>query len=101
MSRGSHSRFTLTGGSGAGGCRFNLIKHPQVMAKLEKELDAAGLLVTPERPEPRSFTFADIQLPYLQAVVKVVKRSPLPILHARPPHPRGSNTPIRSLLLTA
>eukprot|EP00884_Botryococcus_braunii_P017299 jgi/Botrbrau1/4252/Bobra.0044s0047.1 len=49
---------------------YKLMKHPEVLAKLEAELDAAGLLVTPERPVARSFTFADIQLPYLQAVVK-------------------------------
>ncbi len=47
------------------------MKHPEVLSKLEAELDTAGLLVTPERPVPRSFEFTDIQLPYLQAVVKV------------------------------
>ena len=36
------------------------------------ELEAAGLLATPEIPEPRSLTFADLSnLPYLQAVIKV------------------------------
>ena len=42
------------------------------MAKLEAELDAAGLLVTPERPQARAFTFADIsKLRYLDCVIKV------------------------------
>eukprot|EP00884_Botryococcus_braunii_P020070 jgi/Botrbrau1/6747/Bobra.0324s0032.1 len=49
---------------------YELVKNPRVMAKLEAELDAAGLLVSPERPQPRRFAFSDIQLPYLQAVVK-------------------------------
>jgi hypothetical protein len=51
--------------------RYELVKNPKALARLEAELDAAGLLVTPERPTPRPFTFADIHLPYLQAVVKV------------------------------
>ena len=42
------------------------------MARLEAELDAAGLLVTAERPQPRAFTFADIsKLRYLDCVIKV------------------------------
>lgn len=42
------------------------------MAKLEAELDAAGLLVTAERREPRAFTFADIsKLRYLDCIIKV------------------------------
>lgn len=50
---------------------YLLAKHPTAMAKLEAELDAAGLLVTPARPHPRPFTFPDIsKLPYLDAVLK-------------------------------
>ena len=42
------------------------------MAKLEAELDAAGLLVTTEHPQPRAFDFADIsKLRYLDCVIKV------------------------------
>ena len=42
------------------------------MARLEAELDAAGLLVTPQRPRPRPLTYADIsKLPWLDACVKV------------------------------
>jgi len=42
------------------------------MAKLEAELDAAGLLVTTERSQPRAFNFADIsKLRYLDCVIKV------------------------------
>ena len=50
---------------------YLLAKHPAAMAKLEAELDAAGLLVTPARPRPRPFTFPDIsKLPFLDAVLK-------------------------------
>ena len=50
---------------------YLLAKHPHAMAKVESELDAAGLLVTPARPHPRPFAFADIsKLPYLDAVLK-------------------------------
>ncbi len=42
------------------------------MAKLEAELDEAGLLVTPSNPTPRAFTFSDIgKLHYLDHVIKV------------------------------
>ena len=58
---------------------YLLAKHPEAMAKLEAELDAAGLLVTPARPRPRPFTFADIsKLRYLDAVLKVLLGSPCP-----------------------
>ena len=52
--------------------RYFLAQHPQAMAKLEAELDAAGLLVTAERRQPRAFTFADIsKLRYLDCIIKV------------------------------
>ena len=55
---------------------YLLAKHPAAMAKLEAELDAAGLLVTPARPHPRPFTFSDIsKLPYLDAVLKARRAS--------------------------
>ena len=58
------------------GGRYFLAKHPQAMAKLEAELDAAGLLVTAQRPRPRAITFADIsKLRYLDCVVKVACKS--------------------------
>jgi hypothetical protein len=42
------------------------------MAKLERELEEAGLLVTSSNPNPRDFTYADIgKLRYLDCVVKV------------------------------
>jgi hypothetical protein len=42
------------------------------MAKLEAELDAAGLLKTPQNPTPRQFTHADIgKLRYLDCCIKV------------------------------
>ena len=51
---------------------FLLGKHPEAMARLEAELDAAGLPVTPQRPQPRALTYADIsKLPWLDACVKV------------------------------
>ena len=50
---------------------FLLGKHTEAMARLEAELDAAGLLMTPERPQPRALTYADIsKLPWLDACVK-------------------------------
>ena len=53
-------------------CRYFLVQHPQAMARLEAELDAAGLLVTAQRPQPRAFTYADIsKLRYLDCVIKV------------------------------
>ena len=55
--------------------RYFLAKQPEVMAKLEAELDAAGLLVTAQSPRPRAFTFADIsKLRYLECVIKVAHK---------------------------
>lgn len=57
---------------------YFLTKHPAAMAKLEAELDQAGLLATPARPHPREFVYADIgKLPYLDACIKA---RPLPWL---------------------
>lgn len=51
---------------------YFLSKNPAAMAKLEAELDAAGLLVTEQRPQPREFAYADIsKLRYLDCVIKV------------------------------
>ncbi len=58
---------------GVTACRYLLSQHPEVERKLAQELDAAGLLVTPERPKPRSMEFADLaNLPYLSWVSKVM-----------------------------
>lgn len=39
--------------------------------RLERELDQAGLLATPENPEPRPMEFSDVgSLPFLMAVIK-------------------------------
>ena len=47
-------------------------QHPAVEARLAAELDAAGLLVTRARPEPRALAHADLgRLTYLQCVLKV------------------------------
>lgn len=47
-------------------------QHPKVEAKLVAELDAAELLVTPERPQPRALAYADLsRLTYLHCVLKV------------------------------
>lgn len=52
--------------------RYLLSQHPEVEAKLAAELDAAGLLVTPERPNPRPMEFGDLAaLTYLSWVCKV------------------------------
>ena len=42
------------------------------MKKVEEELDAAGLIKTPQNPDPRQFTYADIgKLRYLDWCIKV------------------------------
>lgn len=71
---------------------YLLARHPQVQAKLEAELDAAGLLVTATRPAPRALEFKDLsQLRYLGVVIKesmrlvpvvaggTMRASPMPI----------------------
>ncbi len=57
---------------GFGGfCRFEVSQAPEVERKLMEELDAAGLLVTAARPNPRDLEYADLaKLPYLAAVMK-------------------------------
>ncbi len=53
-------------------CRYLISQHPEVEARLAAELDEAGLLVTPERPQPRDLTHADLsRLTYLNCVLKV------------------------------
>ncbi len=67
---GAHAGSETTGYSIAW-TLYLLAKHPEVMAKLEAELDAAGLLVTPARPRPRPLAFADIsKLRYMDCVLK-------------------------------
>ena len=46
-----------------------------LQAKLEAELDAAGLLVTPERPKPRALQYADLsKLTFLCTCLKEAMR---------------------------
>lgn len=53
--------------------RYFLTKHPKAMAKLEAELDEAGLLKSAANPNPREITYADIgKLHYLDCVIKVL-----------------------------
>ena len=53
-------------------CRWFLAQNPLALAKLEKELDAAGLLKTPQNPNPRQFTYGDIgKLHWLDCCIKV------------------------------
>ena len=50
---------------------YLLAQHPAVEARLAAELDAAELLVTAKRPQPRQLQWADLaRLAYLQAVIK-------------------------------
>jgi cytochrome P450 len=54
---------------------YLLSQHPDVEAKILAELDAAELLVTPERPDPRPIEWGDLaRLVYLQAFIKEVLR---------------------------
>lgn len=56
--------------------RYLISQHPEVEARLAAELDVAGLLVTPERPNPRELTHADLnRLTYLNAVLKACASS--------------------------
>ena len=55
-----------------GARRYLISQHPEVEARLAAELDAAGLLVTPARPQPRPLAHADLsRLVYLNCVLKV------------------------------
>jgi len=49
-----------------------ICQHPEVEAKVAAELDALGLLATPDRPQPRCMEHADLaRLTYLQCIIKV------------------------------
>ena len=53
-------------------CRWFLAQNPPALAKLEEELDAAGLLKSPQNPNPRSFSYGDIgKLHWLDCCIKV------------------------------
>eukprot|EP00884_Botryococcus_braunii_P015488 jgi/Botrbrau1/2622/Bobra.145_1s0040.1 len=50
---------------------YHLIQNPEVLGKVEKELDDLGLLVTAERPSPRPLEYTDLsKLIYLGWVFK-------------------------------
>ncbi len=52
--------------------RYHLTQNPEVMRKLEQELDEAGLLETATRPSPRPLQYTDLyQLTYLNWILKV------------------------------
>ena len=54
---------------------YLLSQHPDVEAKVLAELEAAELLVSPDRPDPRPIEWADLaRLVYLQAFIKEVLR---------------------------
>ena len=54
-------------------CRFMITQHPEVEKKVLAELDALGLLVTPERPNPRQLEWDDLgKLTYTNACIKVL-----------------------------
>jgi fatty acid synthase len=56
--------------------RYLISQHPEVEAKLAAELDGAGLLVTPQRPQPRPLAHADLaRLTYLNCVLKARARA--------------------------
>ena len=52
--------------------RFFITTHPEVEAKIRAELEAHGLLASPETPTPRALAFEDLSgLTYLGAAIKV------------------------------
>lgn len=52
--------------------RYLISQHADVEARLAAELDAVGLLVTHERPQPRALQHEDVsRLTYLSCVCKV------------------------------
>ena len=53
------------------------MQRPDVEARITAELDAAGLLATPQRPNPRPMELADLnELPYFINVCKVGQAPP-------------------------
>lgn len=57
--------------------RALLAAHPEKAQLLAEELDRAGLLATPERPEPRGMVFSDLaSLTYLDGVSPATHRCP-------------------------
>ena len=74
----SHSVCTagsLVHGRAAPG-RYLISQHPEAEAKIVEELDAAGLLVTAERPHPRTLAVEDLSsLEYLSACIKARAQS--------------------------
>ena len=60
--------------------RYLISQYADVETRLAAELDAAGLLASSERPQPRTLQHADLStLPYLSCVCKV--HLPLRTLH--------------------
>ena len=52
-------------------CLWCLCRAPEAMARVESELDGAGLLAGPGRPRPRPLEHADLaRLPYLSACLR-------------------------------
>ena len=50
---------------------FLVSQHPEVEANIVAELQQAGLLATPQQPEPRALQYEDLsRLQYLQMVIK-------------------------------
>jgi cytochrome P450 len=57
---------------------YNISIRPTILAGVEAELDSLGLLKTHQRPVSRNVEYDDLnKLVYLNACIKVSKRSPL------------------------
>ena len=50
-------------------------QHPEIEAKIVRELDGLGLLATSDKPQPRALQYEDLsKLTYLNLVIKVGQR---------------------------
>ncbi len=60
-------------------CRYLISQHPEVEARIVKELRSLDLLATPKRPDVRELEYEDLgKLQYLSCAIKVRLMLPVP-----------------------